>query len=79
MSTLRERIVAEYTAAEYRYIAAVALRKAAETMNAEGGFSRAVRQSHANEGDAKADLFLAHKKCEDSGIPVNSSPILPLL
>jgi len=77
--TFREQIVDEYTAAEYRYIAAVALRKAAETLNAHGGLARMVRVTRANEVDANAELTIARKACEDSGIPVNSSPILPLL
>jgi hypothetical protein len=79
MSTVRDQFVAEYTSAEYRYIAAVALRKAAETLNADGGHARTIRVARANEADANAELVLARKACEDAGIPVDSRPILSLL
>ncbi len=79
MSTVRDQFVAEYTAAEYRFIAAVALRKAAETMNADGGLARMVRVTRANEADANAELTIARKTCEDNDIPVNPSPVLSLL
>lgn len=80
---VREQIVAEHTSAEYRYIAAVCLRKAVETMGDGEPLrpfrTRMLRTARAHEAEAKAELDAAHKACEDAGIPVNSSPILPLL
>lgn len=74
---VRKQIVAEHTAAEYRYIAVVCRRKAIEAMGDD--YRLLLSAARTDEAVAKADLDAAHNACEDAGIPVNSSPILPLL
>ncbi len=78
MNTVRERIVTEYTVAEYRYIAAVCLRKAVEALG-DAKLSRLLRAARIDEADANDELTIARKTCEDNGTPVNPSPILSLL
>lgn len=72
----RDNLVAEYTAAEYRYIAALALRKALEAVPDTLG---SMRRAMATEQEANDALIRARKTLEAHAIPVNTSPVLTIM
>lgn len=68
----RSVLTAAYNAAEYRYMAAVCLRKAISERITAGGPAEGFRRALATEKEAERELDLARGACEAAGIATNT-------